>query len=376
VTDFGIALSGSDSKLTATGMSVGTPRYMSPEQARARDVDGRSDIYSLGIVGYECLTGRTPFDGADAFAILMEHINAPLPRPELASPEARSLFAIVERMLAKDADDRFASAGDLIAVLGGPPTMAPNAGEDRSHPAADASLYGTLSSGPRPAAALDRALDAGFEMLRQQRPRVDAGLAAGKRVIEAHGPRVRSLAEQAGAGLAELPARLAPMRRRLSPLVARALANPRRFAGMVAGGAVILSGLYYGAHFALYHRSRCPAVAGPHAFSLMVDDAGAIRQGGDAEVYYDVCGLEKGAGFTTRVTITRDESGLSRLLGRSSTPVTGKYEESAGGPATRRHRSLDMDGMPGGSYWVNVVVTDDKGRRREEGARLRVRGGE
>jgi hypothetical protein len=145
---------------------------------------------------------------------------------------------------------------------------------------------------------------------------------------------------------------------------------------MVAGSAVVLSGLYYSAHFALHHRSRCPGGASPHPFTLMVDDAGAIRQGGDAEVYYDVCGLEKGTAFTTRVTIARDESGLSRLLGRSPAPVTGKYEESAGGPATRRHRSLDMDGMPGGSYRVTVVVTDDKGRRREEGASLRVRGGE
>lgn len=374
VTDFGIARSGSDSKLTATGMSVGTPRYMSPEQARARDVDGRSDIYSLGVVGYECLTGRTPFDGEDAFAILMEHINAPVPRPELSSAEGRALFAIVERMLAKDADDRFAGAEELIAVLSGERALPSSTSERSAGPTGEEALYGTLSSGPRSAAALDRALDAGFEMLKQQRPKVDAGLAAGKRVIEANAPRMRSLAERASAGLAALPARLAPLRQRLSPLAARALANPRRFAGMAAGAALILSGSYYAAHFALHHRSRCPAAAAPHAFTLMVDDAGAIRQGGDAEVYYDVCGLEKGTAFTTRVTITRDESGLSRLLGRSSVPVTAKYEESAGGPATRRHRSLDMDGMPGGPYWVNVVVTDDKGRRREEGASLRVRG--
>ena len=108
----------------------------------------------------------------------------------------------------------------------------------------------------------------------------------------------------------------------------------------------------------------------------MVDDAGAIRHGGDAEVYYDVCGLEKGASFTTRVTITRSESGLSRLFGRSAGSVIGKYAETAAGPGTRRHRTLDMAGMPGGAYWVTVVVTDEKGRRREEGANLRIRGGE
>src|SRR5919106_5907654 len=62
VTDFGIAKSATGQRMTATGVSVGTPRYMSPEQARAKDLDGRSDIYSLGVVAYECLVGRVPFD--------------------------------------------------------------------------------------------------------------------------------------------------------------------------------------------------------------------------------------------------------------------------------------------------------------------------
>jgi serine/threonine protein kinase len=401
VTDFGIARSGSDSKLTATGTSVGTPRYMSPEQARARDVDGRSDIYSLGVVGYECLTGRTPFDGDDPFAILMDHINAPLPEPALKSADARSLYVIIERMLAKRAEDRFTDAEELVAALKGEIAVrpvsayaAPAAFEDAS--SSTSPLYGTPSSGPSSAPALDRALEAGFDMLKQQRPKVDAGLEAGKRAIALHAPKVRSavgqVGERVGEQIARIPGRIAPLRDRLAPIRVYALANQRRFMSMVAGVALALVGLYYSAHFALYHRSRCPsgAAATPNPagdsnvasaartrpFSLMVDDAGAIRRGGDAEVYYDVCGLEKGAGFTTRVTITRSESGLNRLFGRSAGSVTGKYEESAGGPATRRHRSLDMDGMPGGAYWVNVVVTDDKGRRREEGTSLRVRGGE
>ena len=392
VTDFGIARSGSDSKLTATGTSVGTPRYMSPEQARARDVDGRSDIYSLGVVAYECLTGRTPFDGSDPFAILMDHINAPVPTPALATAEARSLYAIVERMLAKQADDRFVDAEQLVAVLtGAAPHVPLSAPRVTSAMAEGAPLYGTMGSGPRSAAALDRALDAGFDMLKQQGPKVDAGLAAGKRAIAEHAPKMRSFIGRIGAAngpkvraFAEgLGDRIAPVRR-------YAAANQRRFAGLVAGAAVALTGAYYSAHFALHHRSRCPvasvasqqptgdsavgSAAKPRAFSLMVDEAGTIRRGGDAEVYYDVCGLEKGTAFTTRVTIARSESGLSRLFNRTAGPVTGKYDESASGPATRRHRTLDMDGMPGGSYWVNVVVTDEKGRRREEGANLRIRG--
>ena len=63
VTDFGIAKAASGGKLTGTGMSIGTPHYMSPEQAKAQPLDGRSDIYSLGVVAYQCLTGTVPFDG-------------------------------------------------------------------------------------------------------------------------------------------------------------------------------------------------------------------------------------------------------------------------------------------------------------------------
>ena len=380
VTDFGIARSGSDSKLTATGMSVGTPRYMSPEQARAKDVDGRSDLYSLGVVGYECLTGRTPFDGGDAFAILMEHINAPVPQPSLVSPAAWSLYAVIERLLAKQPEDRFTDADALIAALQAKDSVAASSMRPtQAAPVAAGStepLYGTLSSGPRSAAALDRALEAGFELLKQQRPAVDAGLAAGRRAIKTNAPKVRDFAGR----VAE---RLAPMRTRM-------LANPRRTLRAVAGMAVLSVGAYYAAHFGLSHRSKCPSVAASptlalggdsggaaaktRPFTLMVDDAGSIRSGGDADVYYDVCGLEDDAAFTTRVTIARQESGLSRLFGRSAGPVTARYEESASGPAERRHRTLDMDGMHSGSYWVSVTVTDAKGRRREEGASLRVRG--
>src|SRR5437879_12215243 len=73
VTDFGIAKAASGGKLTGTGMSIGTPHYMSPEQARAQALDGRSDIYSLGVVAYQSLIGRVPFDGEDSFSRRYKH---------------------------------------------------------------------------------------------------------------------------------------------------------------------------------------------------------------------------------------------------------------------------------------------------------------
>src|SRR2546430_3633562 len=78
VTDFGIAKAATGGKLTGTGMSIGTPHYMSPEQARAQALDGRSDIYSLGVVAYQCLTGSVPFDGEDSFSIRSEEHTSEL----------------------------------------------------------------------------------------------------------------------------------------------------------------------------------------------------------------------------------------------------------------------------------------------------------
>ena len=117
VTDFGIAKAASGGKLTGTGMSIGTPHYMSPEQAKAQALDGRSDIYSLGVVAYQCLTGAVPFDGEDSFSIGYKHIMEELPTPPLENPEKRQLFEIVKKMMAKLPEQRFQNAEELIGVL-------------------------------------------------------------------------------------------------------------------------------------------------------------------------------------------------------------------------------------------------------------------
>src|SRR5713101_2725310 len=117
VTDFGIAKAATGGKLTGTGMSIGTPHYMSPEQARAQPLDGRSDLYSLGVVAYQCLTGRVPFDGEDSFSIGYKHIMEELPTPPLETYDQRTLFEIIRKMMAKAPDERFQSADDLVQVL-------------------------------------------------------------------------------------------------------------------------------------------------------------------------------------------------------------------------------------------------------------------
>src|SRR5437762_9504690 len=117
LTDFGIAKAASGQKLTGTGMSIGTPHYMSPEQARAQSIDGRSDIYSLGVVAYQCLTGSVPFDGEDSFSIGYKHIMEEVPTPPLATYDQRTLFELVRKIMAKGPDDRFQSADDLVNAL-------------------------------------------------------------------------------------------------------------------------------------------------------------------------------------------------------------------------------------------------------------------
>src|SRR5690348_15452017 len=119
VTDFGIAKAASGGKLTGTGMSIGTPHYMSPEQARAQALDGRSDLYSLGVVAYQCLTGAVPFDGEDSFSIGYKHIMEDLPTPALESPEKRELFQIIRKMMAKSPDDRFQTADEMVGAMEG-----------------------------------------------------------------------------------------------------------------------------------------------------------------------------------------------------------------------------------------------------------------
>jgi serine/threonine-protein kinase len=117
VTDFGIARSGA-SQMTEAGSIVGTAQYLSPEQARGKPVDQRSDLYSLGIVLYELLTGTVPFTGDAAVEIAMKHLsNVPEPPSALRPGISHDLDAVVMRALAKDPDQRYASAEEMDADL-------------------------------------------------------------------------------------------------------------------------------------------------------------------------------------------------------------------------------------------------------------------
>ncbi len=154
VTDFGIAKAATGTRLTGTGMAIGTPYYMSPEQARAQKVDGRSDLYSLGVVAFQCLTGSVPFDGEDSFSIGYKHIMEEVPEPELESPDERAIFEIIRRMMAKDPADRYRDADELVAVLEGrevaatAPAPAPSISQAATVVAAATPAPGVPTHGP------------------------------------------------------------------------------------------------------------------------------------------------------------------------------------------------------------------------------------
>jgi predicted Ser/Thr protein kinase len=318
VTDFGIARSAAESQLTTTGMSVGTPRYMSPEQARAKPLDGRSDLYSLGIVGYECLVGRTPFEADDPMGMLMAHINSPVPRPRLDDEEARAVYAVIERLLAKDPRARYQAAEEVVAALG----------SIGGRPAATAGVAAPTHVG----GATDATL------LSPTRPQVAAF--------------VRSM----------------PWLRESIPWM-----RNRRVWAAACVGVGLLTASYYAVHFAAMHQSRCipisavtlaPSIGKAVPFTILLDAPGVQDEGDDLDVYYDVCGLAPGTAYTTRVSITRNGF-LNRLVGRSADPVAVSYNESADSEAVRRHRTLDADELPAGRYTLSLTITDAADRVRE-----------
>jgi serine/threonine protein kinase len=115
LTDFGIAKAlDANTHMTRTGMTMGTPRYLSPEQASGKPVDARADLYSLGIILHEMLTGRPPYDAEESMAVIFKHVTEPI--PVLPQDFAR-YQPLLEKLMAKDPNQRFGSAAELIQAI-------------------------------------------------------------------------------------------------------------------------------------------------------------------------------------------------------------------------------------------------------------------
>jgi eukaryotic-like serine/threonine-protein kinase len=120
LTDFGIATARSHSRLTAGGRAMGTPHYMSPEQAMGKLIDGRSDLYGIGVLLYECMLGFPPFDGADSYSIGFKHVNeAPVAPDTVDSRVPAALSQIIMKCLAKPPAERWQRGEELADALMG-----------------------------------------------------------------------------------------------------------------------------------------------------------------------------------------------------------------------------------------------------------------
>lgn len=109
-----------EGELTRAGMFLGSPKYMSPEQIQGTDLDPRTDIYSLGVIMFQMITGRVPFRGSSSVEIIYKHVNQPVPPIHELAPEADcppELETVIRKSLAKSRDDRYASMSDFLAAM-------------------------------------------------------------------------------------------------------------------------------------------------------------------------------------------------------------------------------------------------------------------
>ncbi|WP_343899204.1 serine/threonine-protein kinase, partial [Nocardioides aquaticus] len=120
ITDFGIARAADAAGITQTGQVMGTPQYLSPEQARGEQATPASDVYALGVVAFECLAGRRPFEADSPVATALAHLQQPV--PDLPSDVPDDLAAVVRTALAKDPADRFPDGNAFAAALREPAT--------------------------------------------------------------------------------------------------------------------------------------------------------------------------------------------------------------------------------------------------------------
>jgi serine/threonine protein kinase len=118
LTDFGLVKAGEGTKLSTTGVVFGTPEYISPEQAQGEKVDGRSDIYSLGIMLFEMLSGQVPFEADTPLEVPIKHLTAPLPLPREVNPDiSEPVEQVILKAMAKAPEDRYQRVSEMAEAL-------------------------------------------------------------------------------------------------------------------------------------------------------------------------------------------------------------------------------------------------------------------
>ena len=354
VTDFGIAKAPGGQQ-TAAGTSLGTPRYMSPEHAGGSPLDGRSDMYSLGVVAYQCLFGKTPFDSDDPFAVLYKHINEPVPEPTLTTDDERQVYGVIARMLAKKPDDRFQTGNELIAALGGQ--------------ISDPTLLATVTTNPGLMAPTEKIPTPRpwyipwWKTLSRtgQRVWMGAGVVSAVVIIglaidlrRGSSTAASSGALKSGSASVPGPSATTPVdapKRPDSTKLAQASTNAlpsARAAAIIANNKL---------------KSSCPkrdtlVNSKPTDYAVRVDTIRDRMLSDKLGIGYDVCGLASGSPFTTLFTLTKlRQRGFGQQPPRSETALA-----TAGSPRSREKWTFDLHELSVGAYRLDVLVTDAKKR--------------
>jgi serine/threonine protein kinase len=357
VTDFGIAKAPGGQQ-TAAGTSLGTPRYMSPEHAGGSPLDGRSDIYSLGVVAYQCMFGKPPFEADDPFAVLYKHINEPLPQPTLTTDEERQVYAVIARMLAKKPDDRFQTSSELIAALGGEvsgPTLVPTV-------RTSIGLIAPTERIPTP----EPWYNAKWTTLSQTGKRVWMGIGPAVAVIGLMINLSRGgYKPTASVAVNSGPAQAAPAPSASSPVIgakrpdsttnALSSKTPPKGGPSERAAAII-------AYDKL--KSSCPkrdtlATSKPIDYAVRMDPISNRKLSSTIGIGYDVCGLPSNSPFTALFTLTKlRQRGFGQQPPHSETDVG-----TAASPRSRQKGTLDTHELSVGDYRLEVRVTDAKKRQ-------------
>jgi hypothetical protein len=257
LTDFGIARAVERGRsLTMAGVMVGTPAYMSPEQAQGLEVDGRSDLYAVGVVFYEILTGELPFQAESSLSVALKHVSEPLPR---LPPEFAGYQVFIDQLTAKDRDARFATGADVIQALRqitrertddltllGPRTQPPSEAALRAPTGAPLDTATPIPAKPADRKAADRSArpKLGGAPARSRRKAVSASPKEGKTERPARSARSKAVSRQAAPAAARAPApppappvrSVAPARRATPPT--RRAVSPHSGVGWIAVGAL------------------------------------------------------------------------------------------------------------------------------------------
>ena len=379
ITDFGIAKAPGGQQ-TAAGTSLGTPKYMSPEHAQGVPLDGRSDMYSLGVVAYQCLTGRPPYEADDPFAILYKHINEPLPRPDLSSDEEWALFAVIERMLSKKADDRFQSADDMIVALGGhvsAPTLVSQSLPSLVVAAQPTEIILTPTFGTRMKRfwTQDWRSWAGAASIVTTAALVFAITKAGGDTPEIGAQPVMPVP---GATDSARRGSTSAVRGSTSGVAAAATDSSRNSGVKSASPLTKAAGTKTAALSGASTKSSTPArpvrsgppskcAARPIEFDVLLDAVQDQKPGTTLPVNWDVCGLEAGTRFSSQIKFR-----TSGRFSGMSTPIVKDYADEAASNRERRRKLIDISALKPGKYWLDVIVNDENGRDRGRTVEFRV----